>query len=192
MGVDEEVQNIYYSIYNINLTLVNLDQGLGQLVDGMNFGLGVFDQHVNMVVGKVNDVQNNVNSKLTLFPSEWVYLFVLMFIVLILLGLVGYLLYYIVNYILNRHDRYEEYRMWYLKNVMKQDIDDDWEEDDEFAEGFYSLSDDTPPPTYSEYVQTADLYANYHDEVEAQRKSNQYSSRIGRPRGTADEFNTLI
>ncbi|EFO87736.1 hypothetical protein CRE_05383 [Caenorhabditis remanei] len=191
MGVDEEVQNIYYSIYNINLTLVNLDQGLGQLVDGMNFGLGVFDQHVNMVVGKVNDVQNNVNSKLTLFPSEWVYLFVLMFIVLVLLGLVGYLLYYIVNYILNRHDRYEEYRMWYLKNVMKQDIDD-WEEDDEFAEGFYSLSDDTPPPTYSEYVQTADLYANYHDEVEAQRKSNQFSSRIGRPRGTGEEYNTLI
>ncbi|KAF1752050.1 hypothetical protein GCK72_018604 [Caenorhabditis remanei] len=191
MGVDEEVQNIYYSIYNINLTLVNLDQGLGQLVDGMNFGLGVFDQHVNMVVGKVNDVQNNVNSKLTLFPSEWVYLFVLMFIVLVLLGLVGYLLYYIVNYILNRHDRYEEYRMWYLKNVMKQDIDD-WEEDDEFAEGFYSLSDDTPPPTYSEYVQTADLYANYHDEVEAQRKSNQFSSRIGRPRGTGKEYNTLI
>ncbi|CAB01128.3 Protein anoxia up-regulated-like [Caenorhabditis elegans] len=191
MGADEEIQNIYYSIYNINLTLVNLDQGLGQLVDGMNFGLGVFDQHVNMVVRQVNDVQNNVNSKLTLFPSEWLYLLVLMLIVLILLGLVGYLLYYIVNYILNRHDRYEEYRMWYLKNVMKQD-DVDWEEDDEFAEGFYSLSDDTPPPTYSEYVQTADLYANYHDEVEAQRKSNQFSSRVGRPRGTGDEYSTLI
>lgn len=61
--------------------------------------------------------------------------------------------------------------MWYLKNVMKQNVDD-WEEDDEFAEGFYSgtRSEDTPPPTYSEYVQTADLYANYHGKEELSDK----------------------
>ncbi|CAI2354776.1 unnamed protein product [Caenorhabditis sp. 36 PRJEB53466] len=195
MGVDEEIQNIYYSIYNINVTLVNLDQGLGQIVEGMNFGLGVFDQHVNMVVSKVNDVQNRINSQLTVFPGQWLYLLILLFVALILLGLVGYLLFYIATFVLNRHDRYEEYRMWYLKSVMKQNVDD-WEEDDEFAEGFYSAaqSEDTPPPTYSEYVQTADLYANYHDEVEAQRGPPRFSSRIGKPRGSSggEEYSTLI
>uniref|UniRef100_A0A8R1EPT3 Uncharacterized protein n=1 Tax=Caenorhabditis japonica TaxID=281687 RepID=A0A8R1EPT3_CAEJA len=159
----------------------------------MNFGLGVFDQHVNMVVRQVNDVQNRVTARLTVFPNHWLYMLMLFLVITILLGLVGYLLYYIANYILNRHNRFEEYRMWYLKNVMKRNVDE-FEEDDEFADGFYSagMSDDTPPPTYSEYVQTADLYANYHDEIEAQRRSTPFTSRLGRSRGNDDEYNTLI
>lgn len=182
MGVDEEVQNIYYSIYNINLTLSNLDQGLGGLIDNMNFGLGIFDQHVNLVVRNVNDVQNRVSSKLTWFPSEWEYLIFLMLIGVILLGLIIFLLYYIINYYINRQKNYEEYRMWYMKNIMRQNVDY-CEEDDDF-ESFHSQS---------ESIKSSDVYSGFHDEVEARRNINQqFRSHIGRPYESELDFNTLI
>ncbi|CAB3396499.1 unnamed protein product [Caenorhabditis bovis] len=167
MSVDQEIQNIYYSIYNINLTLVNIDQGLASALQDMNSGLSIFDTHVNIVASKINDISNSTQSTFDHFPYEWLYLFILLFLVALLVGLSMYLVYYIVKYIIHWKDRYDEYRMWYLKNVMKRPIYDDEVED------YYDDDEleSTPPPTYSEYAETSNIYANYHDQLESQRLS---------------------
>ncbi|CAI5452169.1 unnamed protein product [Caenorhabditis angaria] len=158
MGIDEEIQNIYYSIYNINITLANLDQGLAKALYTMDNGLDIFDYHVNETVKNVNDIQNNIIAQVDSFPNQWLYLTILLFVILSLLALNAFLIYYIIRYVLNRQQRFDDYRMWYLKNIMRKkmiDSDDDSIEIEEQRR-------ETPPPDYEELES---IYEEYEDQT---------------------------
>ncbi|KAL6741949.1 hypothetical protein Aduo_015154 [Ancylostoma duodenale] len=133
MSIDAEITRINEGIAKVHAALYKFNNQLDGILKNIN--------------GKLNDFDAG-------FPGEAVYYTILVILILILNMLCVYMIYYIYKWIIESEVRFDKELRRYRKKVY-QILDEDRPSN--------SLENiETPPPTYDEYVKTADLYVKYH------------------------------
>ncbi|CAJ0591566.1 unnamed protein product [Cylicocyclus nassatus] len=154
MSVDAEITKINEGIAQVHLALYKFNNQLDGILQGLNDNLNDFDAEVNNAVGAVNGVSHDVINIFSYFPNEMVYYVILVLLIFALNFLCVYMVYYIYKWVLEKDLRFDKEVRRYRKKVY-QIIGE--------CRSQSALENiETPPPTYDEYVKTADLYVKYH------------------------------
>ncbi|GMR59297.1 hypothetical protein PMAYCL1PPCAC_29492 [Pristionchus mayeri] len=90
MGVDQEIDNFYYTIQTINNTLYTLDTELEPILGQLDVALANLDDALEDVTYTVKSISEKVVDVAQKIPNEWVFL---LFIFLINIGLLAIALY---------------------------------------------------------------------------------------------------
>ncbi|ETN68776.1 hypothetical protein RB195_014705 [Necator americanus] len=154
MSIDAEITRINEGIAKVHLALYKFDNQLDSILTNINGKLNDFDAGVNNAVGKVNGVGRDITNIFQHFPNESVYYVVLVLLIFTLNILCMYMIYYIYKWIVEREVRFDREVRRYRKKIY-QILDAT-----RTSNSLETL--ETPPPTYDEYVKTADLYVKYH------------------------------
>ncbi|PAV76267.1 hypothetical protein WR25_02186 [Diploscapter pachys] len=126
MGVDQEVENIYEAIYNINGSLSTFSLTLGNFIEKMDNILGGFDNKVLGVVDKVNQIGDQTTSFMNHFPSSIAYLLTIFLVVIVLNLLSVWLIYYIYLFINEREIRFDRQVRLYRKQIYRMLPEEDF------------------------------------------------------------------
>ncbi|KAK6048976.1 hypothetical protein COOONC_13519 [Cooperia oncophora] len=148
MSVDAEITKINEGIAKVQLALFKLDNQLDGILQNLNGNLGDFDNGVDNAVGKVNGVGQDIINIFNHFPGKAVYYSILVMILVILNLCCLYMIYYIYRWVLERDLRFDKELRRYKKKVYRL-IDEN-----KVTTSLENI--ETPPPTYDEYVRTAD------------------------------------
>ncbi|CAI4222879.1 unnamed protein product [Auanema sp. JU1783] len=126
----------------------------------MNSSLSSVDHEIKNIVVQVDNVENDIISIAKKFPSSVTY-YIILFVVIILLNLLSvYLVYQIFKSFTELEFRSDKMVRKFNKKRYTSLHDD--------RNRFLVEDSETPPPTYDEYVKTADLYVKYHNDASNQ------------------------
>ncbi|RCN32594.1 hypothetical protein ANCCAN_21594 [Ancylostoma caninum] len=157
MSIDAEITRINEGIAKVHAALYKFNNQLDGILKNIDGKLNDFDAGVDNAVGKVNGVGQDITNIFKYFPGEAVYYTILVILILILNLLCVYMIYYIYKWIIESEIRFDKELRRYRKKVYRI-LDEERPSN--------SLENiETPPPTYDEYVKTADLYVKYHRNV---------------------------
>ncbi|GMT11238.1 hypothetical protein PFISCL1PPCAC_2535 [Pristionchus fissidentatus] len=106
MGVDQEIDNFYFTIQTINNTLYTLDTELEPILEQLDGALGNLDAALEDVTYTVKAVSDRVVDVALKVPNQWVFLLLIFLINLGLLAIAVYLARYSFIFIRDGRHRF--------------------------------------------------------------------------------------